>query len=265
MGEDDEDVYILSKVGDVVHAIFSQHKESFLPQFERLLPKFSKLLEPNRPWSDLQWGLCIFDDLIEYTGPTCQKYEGIFLSRLLSCVSSPQPEVRQAAAYGCGVLGQCGGQGLAQAASQAVPLLCEVIQQPDSRQPENINPTENAVSAVTKILQFNGSQVNMDQILPMWFSWLPVTEDVDEAPFVYGFLADLVERNNPHILGANNSNLPTIIAKALATEVLPPEEVAKQRLVNLVKQVQGNGEVFAQCVNGLTEPQKRAIQEVLSS
>ena len=34
--------------------------------------------------------------------------------------------MRQAAAYGCGVLGQCGDQGLAQAASQAVPLLCEV-------------------------------------------------------------------------------------------------------------------------------------------
>ena len=40
---------------------------------------------------------------------------------------------------------------------------------------------------------------------PARFSWLPVTEDVDEAPFVYSFLADLVEANNPHILGANNS------------------------------------------------------------
>jgi hypothetical protein len=40
------------------------------------------------------------------------------------------------------------------------------------------------------------------------FSWLPVTEDVDEAPFVYGFLADLVEANSSHVLGINNSNLP---------------------------------------------------------
>ena len=166
--EDDEDVYILSKVGDVVHAIFSQQKESFLPQFERLLPKFSKLLEPNRPWSDLQWGLCIFDDLIEYTGPACAQYQQIWLGRMMSCVTSPQPEVRQAAAYGCGVLGQCGGPGLAPAAAQCVPILCEIINQADSRQPENINPTENAISAVTKILKFNGSQVNLDQILPMW-------------------------------------------------------------------------------------------------
>jgi len=266
--EDDEDVYILSKVGDVVHAVFSQYREAWLPHFERLLPQFSKLLEQNRPWSDLQWGLCIFDDLIEYTGPTCQKYEGIFLARLLSCVSSPQPEVRQAAAYGCGVLGQCGGQGLAAAAAQAVPLLCEVIQQPDSRQPENMNPTENAISAVTKILQYNGSQVNMDQILPMWFSWLPVTEDVDEAPFVYGFLADLVERNNPHILGANNSNLPRVVAiisEALAVEVLPPDHAVRQRIVSIVKQVQGNAGVFEACVAGLSEPQKLAIQEILST
>ena len=35
-----------------------------------------------------------------------------------------------------------------------------------------------------------------------------MTEDVDEAPFVYGFLADLVEANSPHVLGINNSNLP---------------------------------------------------------
>ena len=99
-------------------------------------------------------------------------------------------QVRQAAAYGCGVLGQFGGAGLAAAAAQAVPLMCEVIQQQDSRYGgreapvcpsngfpltldyfravENINPTENAISAVTKILQFNGSQVNLDQILPMW-------------------------------------------------------------------------------------------------
>ena len=73
------------------------------------------------------------------------------------------------------------------------------------------------------------------------FSWLPVTEDVDEAPYVYGFLADLIESNNPHVLGANNSNLPrvvAIIAEVLACEVLPPDDVAKQRLVNLVREVQ---------------------------
>ncbi|XP_023336717.1 importin-5 [Eurytemora carolleeae] len=266
--EDDEDVYILSKVGDVIHAMFVTHGEGFLPAFERLLPLFSRLLEPTRPWSDLQWGLCIFDDLIEYTGGTSQKYQEVFLARLLSCVSSTQPEVRQAAAYGCGVLGQCGGPGYAQIASQAVPLLVDIIQHGESRQPENINPTENAISAVTKILKFNGSACNLDSILPVWFSWLPVTEDTDEAPYVYGFLADLVQANNTHILGPNNSNLPrvvAIIAEAIACEVLRPEAEEKLRIINIVKEVSGNPTVFEACVSGLSEPQKKAIQEILTS
>ena len=57
---------------------------------------------------------------------------------------------------------------------------------------------------------------------------------------MYGFLADLIESNNQHILGSNNSNLPrviAIIAEAVAVEVLAPDNVAKQRLVNLVNQV----------------------------
>ncbi len=84
-------------------------------------------------------------------------------------------------------------------------------QAPGSREPENINPTENAISATTKILKFNASQVSLDQYLPMWLSWLPVYEDVDESPYVYGYLCDLVEANHPAVLGASNENLPKIV------------------------------------------------------
>jgi hypothetical protein len=65
-----------------------------------------------------------------HTGPTSQKYQEVFLSRLLSCVTSSQPEVRQAAAYGCGVLGQFGGPGYAQG-SKAPPLLTARVSDPD--------------------------------------------------------------------------------------------------------------------------------------
>jgi len=34
--EDDEDVYTLSKLGDLIHALFSTHKEEFLPVFDRV-------------------------------------------------------------------------------------------------------------------------------------------------------------------------------------------------------------------------------------
>ena len=50
---------------------------------------------------------------------------------------------------------------------------------------ENINQTENAISAVTKILQFNGSAVNLDQVLVLW----PIFVHVVEANICWlGFL-----------------------------------------------------------------------------
>jgi hypothetical protein len=265
--EDDEDVYTLSKLGDLLHALFSTHKEDFLPIIDQLLPFTAKLLEQTHPWSDHQWGLCIFDDLIEYTGPLSLNYQQHFVAPMLHYVTDTQPEVRQAAAYGCGVMGQHGGPNYAPMCAQALPRLVEVIQGQGSREPENINPTENAISAVTKILKWNASAINLDEILPMWFSWLPVVEDVDESPFVYGYLCDLIEANHQLILGNQNSNIPRIIeifAEAFSVEALPPSNEVYGRMVNITRQVQGNGQVFEACVNNLNPTQKQALSNVLS-
>lgn len=62
--EVDNDVYILSQIADIIHALFLTHKATFLPYFEQVVPHFIKLLDPQRAWADRQWGLCIFDDLV---------------------------------------------------------------------------------------------------------------------------------------------------------------------------------------------------------
>ena len=124
--------------------------------------------EADHPWSDHQWGLCIFDDLIEYAGPQSLNYQQHFVNQMLHYVCDTQAEVRQAAAYGCGVMGQFGGPNYAQICAQAIPRLVEIIQAQNSRDPENINPTENAISAVTKILKNNSGAINLDEVLPMW-------------------------------------------------------------------------------------------------
>merc|ERR1719278_2069592 len=266
--EDEEDVYTLSKLGDLFHALFSTHKEQFLPVFDQLLIHVNKLLEQSRPWSDRQWGLCIFDDVLEYTGPLALNYQQHFVQQMLHYLTDEQAEVRQAAAYGCGVMGQFGGPGFAQWCKEAIPRLVQVIQAPDSREQENVNPTENAISAVTKILKWNQGAINVDEVLPVWLSWLPVVEDVDESPYVYGYLCDLIEANHPIILGQNNSNISRIIAifaEAFSVEALPATNDVHKRMVNITRQVQGNAQVFDACVNGLTPTQQQGLQTALAA
>lgn len=62
--EDDADIYLLSKISDVIHSLFLTKKSEFLPHFDQIIENFVKLLDPSRPWADRQWGLCIFDDVI---------------------------------------------------------------------------------------------------------------------------------------------------------------------------------------------------------
>ncbi len=104
------------------------------------------------------------------------------------------PEVRQASSYGIGVMAMNGGAQYAQACATAMPLLIQVINDRESRSVENIQATENAISAVTKILKYNSSAISVNQILPTWFSWFPVYDDSEETPHIYGYLCDLVEK-----------------------------------------------------------------------
>lgn len=263
--EDEADTYLLSKIVDIIHSLFMTNKANFLPYFDTIVAHFVKLLEPARSWSDRQWGLCIFDDVIEFCGPSCIQYQQIFTAPLLQYVSDKSPEVRQAAAYGCGVLGQYAGEQFALTCAQAIPILVQVIQDPKSREPENVNPTENAISAVTKILKYNNSALqNIDEIINAWYSWLPVVEDEDEAPHIYGYMCDLIQANHPVILGANNSNLPrivSIIAQAFKSGVVKPLSEEGSRMIGIVKQVESNPEVFQACVSILTPELKHGLEE----
>ena len=148
----------------------------------------------DRPYSDRQWALCVWDDVLEFLGPESIKFQEHFLKRLIEQIVDETPEVRQAASYGVGLMAMNGGVQYAQACASCIPMLIQVINDRESRSVENIQATENAISAVTKILKFNSSTMNVDQILPTWFSWFPVYDDTEETPFSYGYLCDFVER-----------------------------------------------------------------------
>ncbi|EDW13655.1 importin-5 [Drosophila mojavensis] len=263
--QDDTDIYILSKVVDIIHALFLTNKAQFLPAFDQVAPHFVKLLDPNRPFADRQWGICVFDDLIEFCGPACTPYQQIFTPALLKYVLDKSPDVRQAAAYGCGVLGQFGGDQFAHTCAQIIPLLVQVINDPRSREIENINATENAISAFAKILKYNKSALsNLDELIAVWFSWLPISEDPEEAVHIYGYLCDLIEANHPAILGANNCNLPrivSIIADSFCRNVLEAKSTPGTRMLTIVKQIESNPDVMQACASTLSPEQQQALQD----
>ncbi|XP_035770892.1 importin-5 [Neolamprologus brichardi] len=266
--EDENDVYILTKVSDILHSVFSSYKEKVLPWFEQLLQLIVQLICPNRPWADRQWGLCIFDDVVEHCSPSSFKYAEYFLRPMIQSLCDTSPEVRQAAAYGVGVMAQFGGESYRPFCTEALPLLVRVIQAADSRSKENVNATENCVSAVGKLMRFRPECVNVNEVLPHWLSWLPLKEDKEEAVHTFDFLCDLIESNNPIVLGPENANLPKIffiIADGVSNESIKSEDACSKRLANVIRQVQTSAGLWTQCISTLNETQQKAIQDLLST
>lgn len=266
--EDENDVYILTKVSDILHSVFSSYKEKVLPWFEQLLQLIVQLICPSRPWADRQWGLCIFDDVVEHCSPTSFKYAEYFLRPMLQSLCDTSPEVRQAAAYGVGVMAQNGGESYRPFCTEAIPLLVGVIQAAEARSKENVNATENCISAVGKVMRYRPECANVNEILPHWLNWLPLNEDKEEAVHTFDFLCDLIESNNPIVLGPDNSNLPKIfliIADGVANESVKSEDPCSKRLANVIRQVQMSGGLWTQCVSTLNETQQKAIQDLLNT
>lgn len=96
------------------------------------------------------------------------------------------------------------------------------------------------------------------------FSWLPVVEDLDEAPHVYGYLCDLIQSNHIAVLGSNNANLPRIlqiIADAFNNSVIAPKHEVGTRMLQIVKQLETNQELFKACYEILNPDQREALKD----
>lgn len=107
--EMEDDNYVLTKAADVLHSLLKTHRNNYLPFMEaNILGLVNKLIAPERYWQERQWGLCIWDDMMEFTGPASAKYQNQFIPQLVNYLSDASPEVRQAASYGCGVMAQFG-------------------------------------------------------------------------------------------------------------------------------------------------------------
>lgn len=99
----------------------------------------------------MQWGICLWDDVIEFTGHQSWQFHQYFLPTFVQALTHQQADVRQTVAYGIGVAAINGGPEYNQVLTDFVPTLIQLIEAANSKSEDNIVCTENAISAVTKV------------------------------------------------------------------------------------------------------------------
>ncbi|VDK56539.1 unnamed protein product [Cylicostephanus goldi] len=272
---------VLARISDLIHNMFETFGEAFFDCVEPLLPNFVQLIDFHRAYPSRQYGVCYIDDCIEFAPRVsfliphtleewfkcacrCAKYQEQFVPLMLKCLADDYPEVRQAAAYGFGVMGMVGGAEYLNTVTHALEPLAAMVNSPEARlTEESSGATDNGIAAVAKILKYSGANIDITQVVPAFLSWLPTHEDVTEAPHIYGYLADLIESNHPAVLGDNNSNLPRIvyiIVSAFLLEAFPQTDegnAVAQRLQHILKVLHNNTEMFEAVVQAANLDEKR--------
>ncbi|KAJ1930154.1 importin subunit beta-3 [Tieghemiomyces parasiticus] len=267
--EDDEvseeeagDESLMAEIAKALHQVFATHGAAFLPHFDRLVPVVVAFLQDTFSSAARQWALCVFDDLVEFTGPASWVYHQHFLSAMLQGLTDEALDVAQASVYGIGVAAQYGGPQYAEACAHAAPILAGLLGSPQARLAEREYVTDNAVASLGKILRYNASGVDASALLSAWYAGLPIVHDEEECPAVYEYLLELLDQRHPVVMGGTNLDTPTpdaasrlvrILAEFLASDVTVSEALG-QRL----------GQTLQACLGACPEPAKLQIRNSLS-
>lgn len=213
--DDNEEEYtdeeLLDEINKAISAIFKNVKSNFLSQAQsNLLPLASAFMADENTNVKL-CGLCIICDMIEHCGAAFEQTE--YLAFIISeCLTAPQANIRQAAAYAVGMAAQFGGPMYGQLCLGALPALFEIATFPDAKADENLTATENCVATIAKICRsYSASVQNLDKVLHQWVSLMPIIRDDEAAPFAYEFLSELIQNNHPAVM----EQVPSVVESVL--------------------------------------------------
>lgn len=236
-----------------------------------LMQIFWLRLQSTRATYERHAALCVFDDMIMYCGLEGVKIIGGILPAMVAYAVDPDADVRQAACFGIGVCAQVGGEVFGSSGGGEIAEKLErVIRDPNARSESAESATDNAVSALLKILEFQpaclGSKGGIYGNLIV--EYLPAKNDESEARIMHAALIRLVQASDPRILGENGSNLGrilTIILNVLGSNLIDDEST--RAAVNYIKGIQGQypSEVLQQAAGMLSPESAQKLQQVLTS
>lgn len=190
--EDDQN--LLSDMNKAFHTIFKNMGVPFLPHWQRLLPFYTSFATSTDA-TQRQWGICIYDDVLEFCGEQSWTFHDHIMQPLVEGMRDDNAANRQAACYGAGITAQKGGPAWADFLAASIPTLFQAMQHAHAREEEHVFATENACASIAKILHYNSSKVqNPQEVVTNWIDTLPVVNDEEAAPYAYSFLAQLIDQ-----------------------------------------------------------------------
>ena len=254
--ERDDDVIAL--IAEMTGKLFKLYKANYLPIFQDSSKVWKQFLKPECRTRDTQMALCIFDDMAEYLGEAVTPHVSDLFNIYGSLCANDNSDVRQATVYGLGMFAQNCGQAFGSLANSAANALCQMIAAENSRAPESVHATENAISALGKICLYQKDAINLAKFVSAFVSFLPVCEDKEESKVTYTSLCLLLERDTQLVLGADFAQVPHVLhlfGGILWTELV--DDATMEKVVASIKRLESvNQKMFQEACGVISEEER---------
>ncbi|CAM9453902.1 unnamed protein product [Ectocarpus sp. 13 AM-2016] len=269
---------VMEHLVDSLGYLLKGHGPAYLNVFDTVTaPVFGALLESSQPASLRSNAVCVFDDCVEHCGEGAHKYlPACFPAFMAGIMEESSPTLQMASVYGVQQAAKHAPAFILPRVAEVVRHLVHLINRPDAKDEDSLLVTENAVAALGTLCVSPAlsSAVDRSQLLPLWLSHLPLKEDETEARVVHRTLCELVEQQDPNLLGSNLGKVSLVVSvlgQILEACLLDPDlaivdATTGRRMGRILNGMQTSypTEVMENAWGGLTQGQKAAIQQACS-
>jgi len=212
--ENEEEDELHAKVAQLASLLIRSYGEAFLPVFNNVFPSILQMLDPSMTDGTKQVAAETFSDVIEVYGinaaPFFPHFVPAFIHYLRPDVDS-HPALKQLCAYGLSLLATYGKNSFEPFLEGSVNVLLQGATRTDAKTAELAAATDNMIVAIGSVALYH----NRPDLWQTWLYLLPLTADKSEGQKTYSQLCDLVENNEPGLLGSDSANLPKITSVLL--------------------------------------------------
>lgn len=210
--EEEDEIGVISGISEVIEMFLIIFGDRLLPLLNQMMPYILKLIDRDLHPQMLNTGYSILDEIIKRSPAAVDKYLGEFFFRMLEDATHQDAGVRQDCLYGLGLLCSKYPVKMENHTPTILKQLLEVIQRFSvDKDDGSLEARDNAVSALGKFMVSFPMAVDANIVKMAFLENLPLKDDYAEAKLMHNQFVNMIQNNDPKVLGEGNQNLPRII------------------------------------------------------
>ena len=233
---EDHDNLVMDDMTDLIGVLARVMGPAFVTHFDQLLPSLLRFASGNRIHSDRSMAIGCFAEVIAELGQSAEKYAPVLLPLIAQGLGDEMEGVRRNSAYCLATLVQSTGKALGPNFLDILQWLYPLCTRKANQQALDTGgaDTDNALSAVAKMIIVAPELLPLNQVLPVLLSALPLRSDNSEGPSVYSSLIHLINTQHP----AAVQNFPALLT-CLGQVLLPESKDIEETKVMVVSCLKG--------------------------